>query len=191
LFFVVVGGRKVKAVLLSGSPRKGGNTDDCVRYVAEKLSAAGHTSNVVRVCDLNTKPCRGCRTCMKLQCCAIRDDDFEGLWSLVKSAHLVVAASPVYWFGPPGPMKTFIDRTHGYYKAPRPLEGLKAGLLSVAADEGCWEPHEAILSSWLRIYGAQMLPPVHVLAREKGEAMASPKAKAALDAWAEKLLTAL
>ena len=180
-----------KVLLMSGSPRAGGNTDDCVAYVEKKFTAAGHSTTLVRVCDLRIEPCRGCRACMTLQRCAIEGDEFERLWGMVKASDLVVVAAPIYWSGPPGPMKNFVDRTHGYYTAPRPLAGLKGALLSVAADDGCWEPHEAVLSSWLRVYGAQLLPGVRILAREKGEALASAPARRSLTVWAETLLGVL
>ena len=178
-------------LLMSGSPRTGGNTDDCVAYLEKRFANAGHRAQVVRVCDLKIEPCRGCRACMKLGHCAITGDDFEPTWNLVKTAELAVVAAPIYWYGPPGPMKNFIDRTHGYYATPPMLAGLKAAVLSIAGDEGCWEPHETIMTSWLKVYGAKVLPPARIIAREKGDATASPIAKKRLDECAETLLAAL
>jgi len=180
-----------KVVILSGSPRAGGNTDDCASYVARELTAAGHGVDTVRLADCRIEPCRGCRACTKLGHCAVSGDDFERVWGAVAKADFVVMAAPVYWLGPPGVTKNFIDRTHGYYAAGRPLRGLKAALLSVAADDGCWEPHERVASSWLECYGAEMLPPLRIRAREKGQAMGSPEALKRLDGWVADLLKSL
>jgi len=180
-----------KVLFLAGSPRAGGNTDDCVGRVAAALAAAGHDTETVRVADRRIEPCRGCRACMERGRCVIEDDEFETIWRKITACDLLVLAAPVYWYGPPGPMKNLVDRSHGYYAAGEPLQGLKAALLSVAADNGCWEPHERILASWLKWYGAEMLGGVHILAREKGDAMASPPACRALDEWANALCEAL
>jgi multimeric flavodoxin WrbA len=180
-----------RVLLLCGSPRAGGNTDDCADRVARRLAAAGHDTQAVRVCDRRIEPCRGCRACMSLLHCVIEGDDFEGLWREVKDADLLVQAAPIYWYGPPGPMKNFIDRTHGCFALERPLAGLKAALLSVAGDSSCWEPHESILGCWPRYYGAAMLPGARVVAREKGDARTSKAVMAALDEWADSLGKAL
>ena len=180
-----------KVLLMSGSPRAGGNTDDCVAYLKKRFADAGHRTQVVRVCDLKIEPCRGCRACMKLGHCVNLEDDFAQAWAMVADwAELAVLAAPVYWYGPPGQMKTFIDRTHGYYATPPMLAGLKAAVLSIAADEGCWEPHETIMTSWLKVYGARVLAPARIIAREKGEAMSSPVARKRLDVWTRDLLAA-
>ena len=174
-------------LMLAGSPRAGGNTDDCVARAAENFRESGHEVATIRIADSHVRPCTGCRRCMELGRCVITDDDFEGIWNQVKSSDLLICAAPVYWMGPPGPLKNFIDRTHGYYAHRLPLEGLRAALLSVAADGGCWEPHEKVMGSWLRHYGARMLPSTRVLARGKGEAMGDAGTVEKLDEWTSRL----
>lgn len=176
---------------LAGSPRKGGNTDDCVKYAAAKFAADGHTVEVIRVHDVNIERCRGCRACMRLKRCIIDNDDFDGIWEKVKSSDLIILAAPIYWYAPPGAMKDFIDRTHGEFAVGSAVKGVKAALLSVAADEGCWAPHERVMASWLEHYGANQLPGVRILARERGDAMASREAVRRLDEWTEQLKAAL
>ena len=70
-------------------------------------------------------------------------------------------------------MKNFIDRTHGYYADQTVLRGLRAALISVATDGG-FEPHEAVMSSWLRIYGAEIVGSIRVMSCEKGEVLQRP-----------------
>ncbi|MBS3762903.1 MAG: flavodoxin family protein [Planctomycetes bacterium] len=180
-----------RVLILSGSPREGGNTDDCVARVSQRLGEGGHEVETIRVCDLDLKPCMGCRRCMELGRCAITDDDFNAVWQKTPRNSLLISAAPVYWFAPPGPMKNFIDRTHAWYARTKPLDGLLACLLSVAADDGCWEPHEAVMKSWLVSYGAQLLAPLRVQAREKGEALSNPDTLKRLDRWAQQITTEL
>lgn len=162
---------------IAGSPRREGNTDlllrEALRLLAERTGA---TTEFVRVADRNLKPCLGCRECMKLGHCVIQDDDFEELWAQVLAADLIVLAAPVYWMGPPGVMKNFIDRTHGYYLNHNHvlLSGKRALLISVATDSG-FESNEIVLDSWLLHYGAQILGTARVLSCEKGEVLQRPK----------------
>jgi multimeric flavodoxin WrbA len=182
------------ALILSGSPRREGNTDDCAGLVEERLSSAGCRVERIRLAEENIIPCQGCRLCMQTGFCCINGDGFESLWEKVAAADLLVFAAPVYWLGPPGPVKNFIDRTHACYAAEGvSLGNLKAGILSIAAGPGCWQPHEAVMISWLRYYGARTdtVAPMRVLAREKGEALNDPEQRAGIIEWADALAGAL
>ena len=171
----------MRVLCISGSPRRGGNTDYCIDYLARHLAARPNTE--VEICYLserNIKPCQGCRACMREKRCVIDEDDFPALWEKVMAADLLLLAAPVYWMGPPGLMKNFIDRTHGVYALPLPLLGKSAFLVTVAADSG-FEQTEIVMRSWVRHYGAKMLGKARVVAREIGDAEKSHKAHQALD----------
>jgi multimeric flavodoxin WrbA len=167
--------RPIGAILgVSGSPRCDGNTDLLVREALRLLGErTGAATEFVRVAEQRVEPCRGCRACMTLGHCAIQDDDFEPLMARLFAADLFVLGAPVYWLGPPGIMKNFIDRTHGYYRDRRILHGRRAILISVATDSG-FEPHEAVMASWLGVYGAEVLGTIRVLSCEKAEVLQRP-----------------
>jgi len=155
---------------ISGSPRANGNTDDAVREALRVLEAErGVRTTFLRLADHRIERCRGCRACMELMDCAIRDDDFGRVWEQILAHDVVIFGAPVYWNSPPGVAKDFIDRTHAYYAHARPpLSGKTAGLLSVATLSG-FESHEAACSSWLTSYGARVAGMVRVLACDAGE----------------------
>ncbi len=48
-------------------------------------------------------------------------------------------------------------------------------MITVGADSG-FEPHEAVMESWLRVYGAQICGKARVFAREKGEVLRQAEA---------------
>jgi len=75
--------------------------------------------------------CKGCRECMETGECAIKDDDLDLILDRLMKAHLIVIGAPVYWDSPPGVMKDFIDRTHGFYLDHNRLSGKKVGIISV------------------------------------------------------------
>jgi len=176
-----------KVLVLVGSPRPGGNTDDCARYLAERLRSVGdHSVELAPLRELTIKPCAGCRACMQRGECAIRDDDMPALMDRVAGCDVLVQAAPVYWCGPPGPVKDFVDRTHGVFTIPGYLAGKKGAIVSVAAESG-FGPHEAILSSWFRYYGGEILAKVRLLAREKGELLSRPAELKKLDRLAQRM----
>jgi multimeric flavodoxin WrbA len=155
---------------ISGSPRKNGNTDAAVIFILKKLEMlTSRKTEFIRICDLEIKPCLGCRACMRNMECAIREDDFYPLWNKIVSSDLVIIGAPVYWYSPPGPVKDFIDRTHAWYACPQKFPvGKKMGLISIAADSG-FETHEEIMAVWANYYGIEVIDKVRILAREKGD----------------------
>lgn len=162
---------------LSGSPRADGNTDAAVREALHCMPVSGNAKKeFLRVADFAIQPCAGCRGCMTLNRCAIEDDEFEVLMGRVRQASVLVIGAPVYWMGPPGVMKNFIDRTHAYYAwgGGQLLRGQRVGLISVAADSG-FEPHETCMESWLRYYGATIVARARILAREKDDLRHRPE----------------
>ena len=170
---------------LSGSPRRDGNTDNAVKIVLETLRDMGAETLFLRVGDFRIEPCRGCRDCMKTGECSIKDDDFQKLLDEVMKSDLLILGAPVYWFAPPGVMKNFIDRTHGFYLDKSRLKGKMFAIISVAADSG-FETHERIMS-WLRVYGATLIAKVRVYAREKGDLERRPREVRKLKRFAEEV----
>jgi len=96
-------------LLISGSPRKGGNTDVICNMLEEELEKFDRV-NVVRICDYNIKPCISCRECVKKGECLI-EDDMKKIYPLLFKAKAIVIISPVYFNNVTAQLKTFIDRT--------------------------------------------------------------------------------
>ena len=171
---------------VSGSPREGGNTDVAVKKALEMLDDMGQTE-FVRVADYRIEHCRGCRDCMRILRCSIEGDDFDDLFERWLKADLLIVGAPVYWFSPPGVMKDFIDRSHGYFAHERkPFEGKKAALITVAA-EGGFGTHERVISVWLRYYGAELLGKVRLYARDKDDLLNRPSQMRKLERFIEEV----
>lgn len=179
-----------RVICLSCSPRKGGNTDFCAQWVAEELRKAPEVEvEVVRLYDYDIGHCLGCRKCMELKDCVIHDDGFHELWRRVASADVIIQASPVYWLGPPGKHKDFIDRSHAFFACGQVLAGKVGYTISVAGDSG-FEPHEACIESWLNWYGADVKGRLRVIAGEAGDAQASEATVAQLKRFAQDIARA-
>ncbi|MEM0897953.1 MAG: flavodoxin family protein [Verrucomicrobiota bacterium] len=110
-----------KILILVSSPRRNGNTARLAGACLKGSQKAGHETDLVFVDDHVGHFLRDCRECRGEdgQCSIV--DGFRDLF-LAKylPADGVVFATPLYWYGMSGQMKTFFDRTFCYYAASHP-----------------------------------------------------------------------
>ena len=105
-------GSCMNILVLSGSPRKGGNTDLLVDAFVKGASPKHHVE-VVSVHDYKINPCMGCNACFHREdhnCC--QKDDMQIVYEKMAKAEMLVIASPVYFYGLSAQLKTVIDRFH-------------------------------------------------------------------------------
>lgn len=99
-----------KVLILSGSPRKGGNSDLLCDEFAKGAVEAGHQVEKIRVAEKNIGYCRACYACRESGKCVIHDDMAEVLQKMI-DADVLVLASPVYFYSVDAQLKAVIDRT--------------------------------------------------------------------------------
>lgn len=99
-----------KVLILSGSPRKNGNSDLLCDQFATGAAEAGHAVEKIRVAEKNVGYCRGCYACKSTGVCVVRDDMAEILQKMI-DADVIVLASPVYFYSVDAQLKAVIDRT--------------------------------------------------------------------------------
>ena len=99
-----------KVFILSGSPRKGGNSDILCDEFARGAMEAGHEVEKIRVAEKKIGYCRACYACRGTGVCAIKDDMTEVLQKMI-DADVLVLASPVYFYSIDAQLKALIDRT--------------------------------------------------------------------------------
>lgn len=101
-----------RIVILVGSMRRGGNTELLAQAFAEG-AGKDNTVEMVSVADYKVNPCIGCNSCFTRegnQC--FQKDDMAEIYVKMKSADLLVIASPVYFYGISAELKAVIDRFH-------------------------------------------------------------------------------
>ena len=105
-----------QVLVLSASPRKGGNSDTlCDEFVRGALDA-GNKAEKIFLRDRAVNYCTGCGICYTTHKCVQKDDMAEILEKMI-AADVIVMATPVYFYTMDAQMKTLIDRT-----VPRYLE---------------------------------------------------------------------
>ncbi len=176
----------MKALLISASPREGGNSDTAALAIREVLQQTADTE-FIRVADYDIRHCMGCGACWRLHRCVIEDDDLAELLGKCQSADVLVICSPVYWLNPPGIMKDFIDRTLSLGAGMSPVfEGKKVALATVAAENG-FELHNELISRWVKRFGAQVVGTIDLYAGGKGDLAAHDDQMEELKAFAQRI----
>lgn len=128
----------MNALILIGSPRKGGNTHILVDELIKGLAKGGHQAQTLRLYDFDISPCLDCRKCKKDKYLCALKDGMQEIYPLMDQADLIVFATPNYWYGPSAKMKLLIDRMRPYI-ANQKLKGKKAAMVIPAAEgpSGC------------------------------------------------------
>lgn len=108
-----------KILLISGSPKKDGNTAALLDWFSQGARSKGASVDIVFSAFLKYKAhgCTSCRACQKLKeyKCVI-DDDASAAISKMLDADAIVMATPLYFFGPSAQLKIIFDRMFSLYK---------------------------------------------------------------------------
>ncbi len=107
----------VKILGIVGSPRVGGNTETLVAEVLKAAAAEGAETELVRLAEVEVKPCTGCLACKETKQCPI-DDDLMLVFDKMAAADGIILGSPVYFSSATPQIKALIDRA-GYLSASR------------------------------------------------------------------------
>ncbi len=100
-----------KVLILSGSPRKCGNSDILCDEFMRGAMESGNEVEKIRVSEKKIGYCMGCYYCANHNGeCAIKDDMAEIMEKLI-NADVIVLASPVYFYSIDAQLKAVIDRT--------------------------------------------------------------------------------
>ncbi len=108
-----------KILILTGSPRKDGNTNTVVKWFTEGAKEAGATVDVVDVARLKSKnngcvACMGCQKSDRFEC--VVDDEVKPVLRRIPDYDVLVFATPTYFFGPSAQLKLLMDRMYSLIK---------------------------------------------------------------------------
>ena len=110
-----------KILILSASPRKGGNSDILCDQFARGAQEAGHRVEKIRVQEKKISPCLACYGCRGTGVC-VQKDDMAAILGKMVEADVLVLATPVYFYSMDGQLNTLIDRTLPRYTEIRDKE---------------------------------------------------------------------
>lgn len=159
-----------KICILTGSPRKGGNTYILTEAFEAAAKEKGCEVKRYDTGSMNIKGCIGCETCYSngFPCNSIRDDDFNAMAPDILDADILVFAMPVYWYSFPAQFKAALDRMFCFGVGKKPISGKKYILIACCEEndetvmDGIKYPLEkgAKLLDWEKI-GELLVPGVY------------------------------
>jgi len=104
-----------KVLILSSSPRRGGNSDLLCDQFKSGAQESGHQAEKINLKDKKVNYCTGCGTCFNREKPCPQKDDMAAILDKMIAADVIVMATPVYFYTMCGQMKTLIDRTCARY----------------------------------------------------------------------------
>lgn len=125
---------KKNVLVITGSPRKGGNTDLMAEAFINGAKAAGHDVTLFNTAADPIQPCRACDACWSKGKACVFDDGFTRLAPLMEKADAIALCSPVYWFSFSGQLKMAIDKLYSLHGRDEHKLKATAYLLMAAGD---------------------------------------------------------
>ena len=136
--------KKMKILVLTGSPRPNGNSNTLADNFIKGAEAAGHKVFRFDAAFKQVHPCIACNSCGMNGPCVFKDD-FEFVRTHIIDADMVVFASPIYWFDIPAQEKAAIDRLYAFGATGFPFT--KTALLLDSHSEGVYDAAIAMYKS--------------------------------------------
>lgn len=104
-----------KVLILSSSPRRGGNSDTLCDEFMRGATETGNEAEKIFLRDKTIRYCTGCSTCSQSGKPCPQKDDAAEIISKMLAADVIVLATPVYFYAMSAQLKTMIDRCCGLY----------------------------------------------------------------------------
>lgn len=108
--------------ILTGSPRKNGNSDLLAKAFAEGAESAGHKVVILEAGKKKINGCKACKKCFTKGTPCVFDDDFNGIAQKMENADVLVISTPLYYFSFTSQIKAAIDRMYSFHVGERPLK---------------------------------------------------------------------
>ena len=135
-------------LVLSTSPRKGGNSDALADAFVRGAQEAGNQVEKITLYDKTIGFCKGCLSCQNTQRCIIRDDA-DAITQKMLTADVIAFATPIYYYGMCGQMKTLLDRANPLFPADYQFRDIYLLAAAAEADEHTVDGAVTGLQGWI------------------------------------------
>ena len=119
-----------KIVVITGSPRKSGNSFAMTDAFIQAAQAKGHTVTRFDAAMMKIGGCHACETCYKTGKACSFDDDFNTIAPAILEADAVVFTMPVYWYSIPAQIKGVIDRMFSFVVGGKSIAGKECAIIA-------------------------------------------------------------
>ena len=135
----------MKIVVITGSPRRKGNSFAMTDAFVKAAEAKGNSVTRFDAAFMKIGGCHACMTCFKTGKACSFDDDFNQIAEAVLKADAVVYTMPVYWYSIPSQIKGVIDRIFSLVVGGKDILGKKCALIT------CCEESDMTVMDGVRI----------------------------------------
>ncbi len=118
--------------VVSTSIRNKSNSEILAHEFEKGALAAGCDVDFITLKDKSIEYCKGCLSCQRTGKCVIKDD-VESIMQTVKNSDVICFATPIYYYGMSGQMKTLLDRLNPLYSSDYRFKSIY--LIATSADE--------------------------------------------------------
>lgn len=122
------------AIGIASSGRRRGNSTTLLKAYLDGVKQVGFKTQIIYLNSLMYRGCQGCDRCVQGKDCNLKDD-LNGIFSRLKKAKIWALASPIYYDGVSGQLKTFFDRMRFMTYDPHKLKGPRKGIIIVTYED--------------------------------------------------------
>ena len=134
-----------KIVVITGSPRKNGNSFAMTESFIKAAEEKGHTVTRFDAAMMNVGGCHACETCYSTGKACTFDDDFNTIAPAILDADAVVFTMPLYWYSIPAQIKCVIDKIFSLVVGGKDVAGKECALIT------CCEEHDISVMDGVRV----------------------------------------
>lgn len=124
-----------KIVVITGSPRKNGNSFSMTEAFIQAAQDKGYHVTRFDAALKNVGGCHACETCFKTGKACSYDDDFNTIAPAIQEADGIVFTMPVYWYTIPAQIKGVIDKLFSFVIGQKDIAGKKCGLIACCEED--------------------------------------------------------
>ena len=117
------------------SPRRLGNSEIFIKELYRQLRGVWE-SKLIRLSELNLRPCQGCYRCLFEEMKCIQQDDLNLILEALAQSDAYVVAAPTYFLGANATLKLLLDRGLSFYAHFDKLWGKPAVGVGIAGTGG-------------------------------------------------------
>ena len=135
--------KKMKVLLINGSPRKGGNTFLALTEAAKQLGKNGIESEIIQIGAQAVHGCVACNHCSQTGRCVFDDDLCNTVIDKMAHADALIVGSPTYYGQPNGTLLSLVQRLS--YAASHVMQNTPAAAVAVCRRGGASAVYQTLL----------------------------------------------
>jgi multimeric flavodoxin WrbA len=134
-------------LVITGSPRKNGNSTLLANAFIEGAEAKGHKVMLFEAGRKNIRACIACDTCFTKKYGCSLNDDFNEIVPMYENADIIVFSTPLYAYTFPGQIKSVIEKIYAFAITKRALK-IKEAILMVCGGANNIDAYDGIIKTY-------------------------------------------